>query len=53
MYVHIFPIQNICSLTYFKIKIFVCVNEAESIFHAFLISALYYACNMFEILKPT
>ena len=36
MYVHILPFYKICSLTYFHTKIFVRVDEAENILHAFL-----------------
>ena len=32
--------------TYFHIKIFVHVDEAENTLHVFLISALYYASNI-------
>ena len=67
MYVNVLLLQNTCSLTYFQIKIFVHVDEAENISHAFfkhsvfwirlsmvfLILALYYACNMFEIVEST
>ena len=35
MYVHVLPFQNICSLTYFQIKIFVRVLEVENILPAF------------------
>ena len=68
MYAHVVPLQNICPITYFQIKILVCVDEAENILHAFLfvycflwvslsmfmvflISALYYASNMLEIVE--
>ena len=63
MYVHILPFQNTCSLAYFQIKIFVRVDEAESISCAFLyslsiimvflISDLYYASSIFEIVEST
>ena len=36
MYVYLLPFQNICSLTYFQIKMLVFVDEAENILHAFL-----------------
>ena len=35
MYSHVLPFQNICSLTYFQIKVRVRVDEAENIRHAF------------------
>ena len=36
MYVHVLSFKNICSLTYFQIKTFVPVDEAERISQAFL-----------------
>ena len=65
MYVQVLPFYNICLLTYFHVKIFVGVHKAENVLHSFyehsiflgqhqyaygfLISALYSACNMLEI----
>ena len=64
MYIHLLPFYNICLLTSFHIKIFVCANKAENIFHSFLYTlflwvglsmfmimryiSTYYACNMLE-----
>ena len=59
MYVHVLPFQNICSLTYFQIKILVRVAETISCMlfykHSVFLSqsALYHARNMLEIIEST
>ena len=70
MYLHVLPFYNICSLTYFNIKIVIRVHKAENVLHTFpsaqcffwvsvsmllvfLILALYYACNILEIVGTT
>ena len=69
MYVHVLPFQNICSLTYFQIKILVPMIKqkiSNTLFYKrsffggvpsklifFLISALNYAFNMLEIVQST
>ena len=68
MYIHVLLFYNICLLTYSHIKIFVDVNEAENVSHVFisivfllslimlvvfLVSILYYAWNMLELVEST
>ena len=67
MHFHILQLYNNCLLTYFHIKISARIRQAENVFSistvifwvslsipmVFLILALYYACNMPEIVGST
>ena len=41
MYFHVLPFYSICLLTYFHIKIFAFIHEAENVLHALLQTVFY------------